>query len=78
MPLVPNIKTVLTRHWSSWVYYALGILALIPEVLGYIGTSIDIPPLLVLALVVIGLGAKIVKQELPEQKEEANGETENE
>lgn len=65
MQLIPDWKTALAQHWSSWVYYAIGLLALIPEALSFFGQSVDIPPYVYLGLVVVGLGAKVVKQELP-------------
>jgi hypothetical protein len=62
MQLLPDWKTALTRHWSAWAYYSIAALALLPE---FLGLAQNVPPYLYLALVVVGLGAKIVKQELP-------------
>ncbi len=72
MKPVKDAKTVLTRHWSSWVYYLIAVLAFVPEALGYIGENIQIPPYAYLALVVVGLGAKLVQQDLPPQDGGAN------
>lgn len=68
MELLPDWKTALTRHWSAWAYYAIAALALLPE---FLGLTQNVPPYLYLALVVVGLGAKIVKQELPAPTKEA-------
>jgi hypothetical protein len=69
MILHPEWKTALARHWSAWVYYIIAALALIPEGLGFIGQDVELPPYLYLALAVVGLGAKVVKQELPPKEE---------
>lgn len=70
MKLLPDWKTALARHWSAWVYYVIAALALIPEVLGWLGEKIDLPSYVYLLLAVIGLGAKVVKQELPPKEDE--------
>lgn len=73
MKLLPEWKTALARHWSAWVYYAIGTLAFIPEVLGWVGEKIDMPSYVYLILAVVGLGAKVVKQELPEKGDKDAG-----
>lgn len=70
MKLLPDWKTALARHWSAWVYYAIGLVALLPEALGWIGEKIDLPSYVYLILAIIGLGAKVVKQELPPKEDE--------
>ncbi|HWU63561.1 MAG TPA: hypothetical protein VN112_16200 [Ensifer sp.] len=64
MKLARDWKTKLFRHWSSYAFAAIGVVAFIPDALGYLGDQINIPRPVFLVLTVIGLICKVVDQEL--------------
>jgi hypothetical protein len=64
MKIAPDWKTKLFRHWSSYVLMLIGIVAFIPDALGYLGDQIEIPRPVFLALTIIGLICKVIDQEL--------------
>jgi hypothetical protein len=59
--LVPNWKTVLIKSWSARIMALIGVLATLVDYVPYFDF---LPKGIVVALVIAGLGARVVQQNL--------------